>query len=75
MQKFIFVLTKVGSAWYNIRRKFKNAGVAELADVQDLGSCVYDVQVQPLSPAPYRNSRVWLFRFLFAQNERYTFTD
>ena len=28
------------------------ADVAELADVQDLGSCVHDVQVRPLSSAP-----------------------
>ena len=28
------------------------AGVAELADVQDLGSCVFGVQVQVLSSAP-----------------------
>ncbi len=26
--------------------------MAELADVQDLGSCVHDVQVRPLSSAP-----------------------
>ncbi len=30
------------------------ADVAELADVQDLGSCVHDVQVRPLSSAPLR---------------------
>ena len=30
------------------------AGVAELADAPDLGSGVSDVQVQVLSPAPYR---------------------
>ena len=30
-----------------------NAGVAELADAQDLGSCVTDVGVQVPSPAPY----------------------
>ena len=29
-----------------------NAGVMELADMQDLGSCAYGVQVQVLSPAP-----------------------
>ena len=29
------------------------AGVAELADAQDLGSCGNTVQVQVLSPAPY----------------------
>ena len=31
-----------------------NAGVAELADAPDLGSGISDVQVQVLSPAPYR---------------------
>ena len=30
-----------------------NAGVAELADAQDLGSCVTDVGVQVPSPAPF----------------------
>ena len=30
----------------------KHAGVAELADALDLGSSVYDVKVQILSPAP-----------------------
>ena len=30
----------------------KYAGVAELADALDLGSSVFDVQVQVLSPAP-----------------------
>lgn len=29
-----------------------HAGVAELADALDLGSSVYDVKVQVLSPAP-----------------------
>ena len=29
-----------------------HAGVAELADALDLGSSVFDVQVQVLSPAP-----------------------
>ena len=33
---------------------FKYADVAELADALDLGSSVYDVQVQVLSSAPYR---------------------
>ena len=32
----------------------KYAGVAELADALDLGSSVTHVQVQVLSPAPYR---------------------
>ena len=31
---------------------YKYAGVAELADALDLGSSVFDVQVQVLSPAP-----------------------
>ena len=35
-----------------IRLVIKFADVAELADVQDLGSCVHDVQVRPLSSAP-----------------------
>ena len=30
----------------------RHAGVAELADALDLGSSVFDVQVQVLSPAP-----------------------
>ncbi len=30
------------------------AGVVKLADTQDLGSCATSVQVQVLSPAPYR---------------------
>ena len=30
------------------------AGMAELADAQDLGSCAFGVQVQALLPAPYR---------------------
>ena len=34
---------------------FKYAGVAELADALDLGSSVFDVQVQVLSPAPNEN--------------------
>ena len=29
----------------------------ELADMQDLGSCVFDVQVQVLSSAPRRSKR------------------
>ena len=33
---------------------FKYAGVAELADALALGASVTDVQVQVLSPAPYR---------------------
>ena len=34
-------------------RKLAHAGVAELADAQDLGSCgVTPVEVQVLSPAP-----------------------
>ena len=32
-----------------------NAGVAELADALDLGSSVFDVGVQVLSPAPLTN--------------------
>ena len=32
--------------------KYLYAGVAELADAPDLGSGVYDVQVQVLSPVP-----------------------
>ena len=32
-----------------------NADVAELADALDLGSSVYDVQVQVLSGAPKKN--------------------
>ena len=35
-----------------IRLVIKFADVAELADVPDLGSGVYDVQVQVLSSAP-----------------------
>ena len=34
------------------------AGVAELADAQDLGSCAPGVQVQLLSPAPLELSIV-----------------
>ena len=34
--------------------KIKYAGVAELADALALGASVTDVQVQVLSPAPYR---------------------
>ena len=30
------------------------AGMAELADAQDLGSCAFGVQVQALLPAPLR---------------------
>ena len=55
---------KVGlKSWLHIDRRGKNyynnscvtaklAGVAELADALDLGSSVYDVKVQVLSPAP-----------------------
>ena len=32
-----------------------NAGVAELADALDLGSSVFDVGVQVLSPAPFNS--------------------
>ena len=43
-----------------------NAGVAELADAQDLGSCVTDVGVQVPSPAPYViKSRPLLRSFCF----------
>ncbi len=34
------------------------ADVAELADVPDLGSGVFDVQVQPLSSAPTKNTHL-----------------
>ena len=34
----------------------KHAPVAELADALDLGSSVYDVQVQVLSGAPNKNA-------------------
>ena len=37
-----------------MNKKTKYAGVVELADTPDLGSGVPDVQVQVLSPAPYR---------------------
>ena len=33
----------------------ENAGVAELADALDLGSSVFDVGVQVLSPAPIQD--------------------
>ena len=46
---------------------FKYAGVAELADALDLGSSVFDVQVQVLSPAPNENpfAKVDGFSFVF----------
>ena len=42
------------------------AGVAELADAPDLGSGVYDVKVQVLSPAPS-----FLILFLTKINTRF----
>src|SRR5579884_1854013 len=41
-----------------------SAGVAELADAQDLGSCgLKTVEVQLLSPAPKLSPQGWLCRF------------
>ena len=45
---------KSSVAWMRPKTKAKYAGVVKLADTPDLGSGVFDVQVQILSPAPYR---------------------
>ncbi len=44
----------------------------ELADMQDLGSCVFDVQVQVLSSAPPRRSKLYIAcsDFLYKKSER-----
>ena len=47
----IKILDKLTKIMYT---KYESAGVAELADAPDLGSGVFDVQVQVLSPAPLR---------------------
>ena len=39
---------------FGFEQQFTYAGVAELADALALGASVSDVQVQVLSPAPYR---------------------
>ena len=42
---------------------FSHAGVAELADAPDLGSGIYDVKVQVLSPAKEERDRKVSFFF------------
>ena len=48
----------------------QNAGVVELADTQDLGSCGKTVQVQVLSPAPNTLEIALLCGFFFFIQEK-----
>ena len=61
---------KINTTYYflPITYCFKYAGVAELADALDLGSSVFDVQVQVLSPAP-KNKGLLRQSFIFIQSE------
>ena len=58
---------KINTTYYflPITYCFKYAGVAELADALDLGSSVFDVQVQVLSPAPIFEGRPMSLPSLF----------
>ena len=53
--------------YLSAKKQLYYAGVAELADALDLGSSVFDVQVQVLSPAPkIPNAKAFgIFTFYF----------
>ncbi len=51
LEKNKFPLDYYNYLFYNSNQS-KYAGVVELADTQDLGSCAQSMQVRPLSPAP-----------------------
>jgi hypothetical protein len=53
MERF-YIDSRIRNQYNNSCVTEKHAGVAELADALDLGSSVYDVKVQVLSPAPIR---------------------
>ena len=64
--QFTHILT---SSLFTLTSYLISAGVAELADAPDLGSGGTPVQVQVLSPAPYKNRVTSVTLFLFYEND------
>ena len=52
------------------KQRTKYAGVAELADALDLGSSVSDMQVRPLSPAPFLFRGIFLLTLCIENSEK-----
>lgn len=60
LEKNKFPLDYYNYLFYNSNQS-KYAGVVELADTQDLGSCAKSMQVRPLSPAPNQKNPNQIF--------------